>query len=408
MTESAAIPDTRDWLTAEEAAARLRVKRETVYAYVSRGHVESRRSDVGRGRVLNPADVERLARRSRGGRRQSASRAESSITLIEDDELYYRGRPVRELAERMSFEEVADLLWGVDRSPGRWEASRTIVDIYARMAEVLPSTALPVDELRLIGACLAAFDPPEPARTPERLVSTAKRFLTTMITALPQRSEPAGPDRIASLLWSRLSPRQASDAELRMLNAAMIMLADHDLAASALAIRAAAGAGLDAGALIRLGMDSGSGVVKGAASLAIEAFLHNLSSADTVGLALTRRLKQGEPIPGFGHDLYASGDARAAHILASLRTAAADRDRLATVEEVIGTQLGRGVPPPNAGFALAAMTYVAGLIPGAGETIFVVSRSAGWIAHAIEALQNGPVERVTSTYVGPPPQRAQR
>lgn len=407
MTEqAAAAPNLDDWLTAAEAAERLGVKRDTVYAYVSRGFVQSRRSDDdGRGRVLNPADVERLIRRSRGNnKKQQTGRPESAITLVEDDELYYRGRQAAELAASLTFEQVADLLWGADESPGDWEPSRITVDVYARVDQAIPPTALSVDEMRIVSSCLTAFDPPEPAVTSRILMSTAKRVLATMVAALPQRSEPVEPG-MAALLWSRLCDRQPTTAEWRMLNGAMIVLADHDLASSTRAVRSAAAGGLDASALIRIGMDSGSGVVKGVASLAVESFLHNLTSADTVSLALNRRLKQGEPIPGFGHPMYSSADRRAAHILQFVREAAVDLERLAVVEEVLALQLDRGVPPPNAGFALAAMTYVAGLIPGAGETIFIVSRSVGWIAHAIEALESDSAERITSTYVGPHPGR---
>jgi citrate synthase len=395
---------TADWLTAEEAAARLKVKRETVYAYVSRGRLASKRSDDGRGRVLDPADVERLASRARGTKRASAEDTESALTLIQDGELFYRGRAARELAQTRTFEEVADLLWGVDSTATPWEPSAAIIEIYRRVAGVLPTDALPVDMLRIVGACMAAFDPPEPASTPQLLVSTTKRVVATMITALPPRSQPheVGPSMspTAAILWSRLNARAPSDAELRMLNSAMIMLADHDLARSTIAIRTAARAGLDAGGLIRMGMDSGGGVVKGVASLAIEAFLHNLTSADAVEVALTRRLKQGEPVPGFGHPVYLDGDPRASQILELLREAAVDKQRLATVEEVIRMQLSRGLPQPNAGFALAAMTYVTGMVPGAGETIFVMSRTAGWMAHAIEVLEAGPLQRSNSTYIG--------
>ena len=396
---------TENWLTAEEAAARLKVKRETVYAYVSRGRLASKRSDDGRGRVLDPADVERLASRSRGPKRAPAEDTESAITLIQDGELYYRGRSARELSRTHTFEQVAELLWGVDRpSKAVWEPSLAVVDIYRPVAAVLPTDALPVDMLRIVGACMAAFDPPEPSVTSQLMVATTKRVVATMITSLTPRSEPhavaPGESHVAALLWSRLNPRTPSEEELRMLNSAMILLADHDLARSTVAIRTATRAGLDAAGLIRMGMDSGGGVVKGVASLAIEAFLHNLTSADAVEVALTRRLKQGEPVPGFGHPAYTEGDERASQILELLRTAAVDRDRLATVEEVIRMQLNRGLPKPNAGFALAAMTYVTGMVPGAGETIFVMARTAGWIAHAIEVLEAGPLQRAYSTYVG--------
>ena len=44
--------DGEDRLGTEEVARRLGVKRETVYAYVSRGRLASRRSDDGRGSVF--------------------------------------------------------------------------------------------------------------------------------------------------------------------------------------------------------------------------------------------------------------------------------------------------------------------------------------------------------------------
>jgi citrate synthase len=400
--------DTSQWITAEEAANRLRVKRETIYAYVSRGRLASRRSDDGRGRVLDPADVDRLAFRSRSARKSAPEGIESAITLIQDGSVFYRGRPAAELATSWTFERVADHLWGAGSQPTQaWEPSSAVVDIYQRVAAVLPSTALPVDMLRIAGACMAAFDPPEPALTPQILVATTKRFIATVLHAVPALSElediPKGGPRLAALLWSRLNPRPPSANELSMLNSAMIMLADHDVARSTVSIRIAARAGLDAGGLIRLGMDSEGGPVKGVASLAIESFLHNLTSSDAVDVALMRRLKQGEPVPGFGHPVYPDHDPRADLILDWLRRAAQDRARLATVDEVIRNQLSRGLQPPNAGFALAAMTYVTGMVPGAGETIFVMSRSAGWIAHAIEVLELGPLERGHSTYTGSVP-----
>lgn len=396
------------WISAEEAAERLGVKRETVYAYISRGRLVSRRTDDGRGRVLSLADVETLASRSRGGSRraQSPEIIESAITLIEGDGVHYRGHPVAELASSSTFEQVADLLWGVPAtSHGQWGAVPAVVEQFRAVAAVLPESTLPVDMLRIAGACMAAYDPPEPGASPEMFVTTAKRFVATILTALPDLSGGTGPSgTIAGLLWSRLCGRQPTEAELSMLDGALIVLADHDLARSTLAIRTAARAGFDAGGLIRLGMDSGGGPVKGVASLAIESFLQNLSSADTVELALTRRLKQGEPVPGFGHPMYGGHDPRADLMLDRLRTAAVDRDRLRAIEEVIRTQTGRGLPPPNAGFALAAMTYVTGMVPGSGETIFVVARTAGWIAHAIEAVGLGPLERANASYVGPVPQ----
>src|SRR5258708_37582327 len=55
-------------LTTEEAARRLGVKVPTLYAYVSRGLLESHPDPGRRGSLFDLEDIEGLAARSRGGR----------------------------------------------------------------------------------------------------------------------------------------------------------------------------------------------------------------------------------------------------------------------------------------------------------------------------------------------------
>ena len=80
------------WLDAEEAARRLGVKQETLYAYVSRGLLRRERAGDGRRSRYVEAEVERLAR---GGRRAGRGPGdlviETAITAIQDDRLTYRG-----------------------------------------------------------------------------------------------------------------------------------------------------------------------------------------------------------------------------------------------------------------------------------------------------------------------------
>ncbi len=256
-------------------------------------------------------------------------------------------------------------------------------------------------------ACISSFEPPEWSASPSVIASAARRAYASTLVALPERSKPsvskAGPERpwAAAMLWSRICERPPSDEELSILNGAMIVLADHDLASATMLARMAARAGVNPSGVIRLGADVGSGPVKGAASLAIESFLRNLDSPDRVETALMMRLRQGEPVPGFGHSVYPSGDPRADYILDRLRRVAPSSKRLATVEEVIRTQERRGLPLPNAGFGIAALTFVLDMVPGAGEAIFVMARAAGWIAHAIEEYGQPMPRRQNSRYVGP-------
>src|SRR3954467_4374755 len=106
-------PDGERLLRAREAAARLGVKLDTLYAYVSRGVL---RSVAGPGRPAGhyrTDDIERF-RISRGverGREMLIPLIDSAICLIEDGRYFYRGRDALHLAETATLEEIADLLW---------------------------------------------------------------------------------------------------------------------------------------------------------------------------------------------------------------------------------------------------------------------------------------------------------
>src|SRR3954469_4661107 len=104
-------------VTAREAADRLGIKLDTLYAYVSRGLLQSVTVPGSRERRYRAEDVERF--RSSRGERGGPAPAEalmpvigSSICLIEDGRLYYRGHEAVRLAENATLEDVADLLWG--------------------------------------------------------------------------------------------------------------------------------------------------------------------------------------------------------------------------------------------------------------------------------------------------------
>lgn len=397
--------DSGQWLSVEEAASRLNVKKETIYAYVSRGRLTKRKAPHERGSVFSADEIDRL---SKSGRQESRGlvEVESSITLVTEAGHYYRGQEATELADSVTFEELAHILWSAQAPVEPWTGSAEIEAIARRVVQDLPPSALPVDEIKLVFACISSFEPPEWNASPSVIASAARRAYASALSALPERSLPAIGDAdapwLAAMLWSRLCDRPPKPQELRLLNGAMIILADHDLASATLLARMAARAGVNASGVIRLGADVGSGPVKGAASLAIESFLRNLESPDRVESALMMRLRQGEPIPGFGHSVYPAGDPRADYILNRLRETAPSSQRLETVEELLKTQRRRGIPPPNAGFGIAAMTYVLDMVPGAGEAIFVMSRAAGWIAHAIEEYGLPMPKRQSARYVGPP------
>jgi citrate synthase len=58
----------------------------------------------------------------------------------------------------------------------------------------------------------------------------------------------------------------------------------------------------------------------------------------------------------------------------------------------------RHLPAPNVDFALGTFTRVSGMITGAGEAIFAIARTAGWLAHAMEEYENPTRLRLRAAY----------
>ena len=186
------------------------------------------------------------------------------------------------------------------------------------------------------------------------------------------------------------------------LRAALVLLADHELAASTLAARVAASVRADPYAVVATGLGALGGSLHGGASLGAEVMLGSARRPADAARVVGDLLRRGERIPGFGHFVYQTGDPRAVLLLRILRQAAPGSERLAVAEAVVAEMRRRALPAPNIEFALAALAGVAGMIPGAGEAVFAVARAAGWLAHALEEYARNMPIRPRGVYTGPP------
>ncbi|GAA0998053.1 citrate synthase [Acrocarpospora macrocephala] len=381
-----------EWLTMEETCQRLGIKRETVYSYVSRGRLRSRRSTSGRGSEVRADDVEHLASLTAWRRSYIPRPVESAITLIKNGCLYYRSHEVSTLVRDSSFEQVALTLWDDEEneSAGPWEADADLVEKCRAAARVLPADATPLDRLRMTAACAGSMlKPPRGEGWSADSRRYAAEFLTTAVRALPHASGkgPGDESRFASMLWSRLSSREPTPAVVGVLDAALILLADHDLPESTRVVRMAARAGVGISGIVRLGLDINGGPVKSATVLGLSALLDGARSA-----ADPYRPRTGEPVPGFGHASYPDGDPRA-RILLNLLTGV-DPDALDPVNSALHRAPLSSLPPPNIGFVLTVLANVGQMVPGAAEAIFAIARSTGWIAHAGEEYAQNPVRGI--------------
>jgi citrate synthase len=400
-----------DFLTAAEAARRLGVKPATLYAYVSRGVLSRGKAADGRASLFNADEVERLARRGRPRRPAGVAdiTVESAITEITGDRLRFRGLDATRLAVSRTFEEVAELLWtgelGSTREP--WQARPAALAAGRAAQAALPAGTLPLERLQVIVPAMATTDPLRLQLDLAAVLAAGRSIIAGMVDCLPSdvvsgsasssRGEP-----VAERLWSRLCGRRPSPALLRAVSAALVLLADHELAASTLAARAAASVRADPYAVVGTGLGAMSGALHGGASLGAETLMAAASGPDDVPRVVAELLRRGEKVPGFGHFVYRGGDPRAVVLLDLVRRAAPKSAQLAVADAVLAEVRQKSLPEPNIDFAIATLARVAGMVRGAGEAMFAVARTAGWIAHALEAYAGPGPLRPRAVYTGRP------
>jgi citrate synthase len=190
------------------------------------------------------------------------------------------------------------------------------------------------------------------------------------------------------------------DGLIRVLNAALVLLADHELAASTLAARVAASMRADPYAVVATGLGAMGGALHGGAALGAELMLGSADSVADAPRVVGDLLRRGERLPGFGHFVYTSGDPRANLLLQLVGEYAPGSPQLAIAMAVTDEARRRALPEPNIEFALAALARVAGMVRGAGEAIFATGRTAGWLAHALEEYGRNIPIRPRGVYTG--------
>ncbi|MBN9436509.1 citrate synthase family protein [Bosea sp. (in: a-proteobacteria)] len=380
----------QDWLTAQEAMARLRLKPQTLYAYVSRGLIEARDdSEDSRRSLYRAEDVARLEHRKARGRRPAAIAEDtiaygepvlaSGITTIERGGLWYRGQDAVRLAESARLEDIARLLW--DCGTQRFPPLATLVPPGEPLARVFA-----------VIAARAASDRPMAGRAKKALYLEAAAVLDALVDAIA-----GGPG--AGPIHARLARAWGCETEgAEPIRRALVLLADHELNASTFAARVTASTGASLAACAMAGLAALSGPLHGGVAPRVLALMRDIER-DGLETTVAARLETGTGLPGFGHPLYSDGDPRARALLAAFKAPPGYAQAQVAINALTGEE-------PNIDFALAALAARFELRPDAPFQIFAAARCTGWLAHALEQNETGRLIRPRARYVGPAPATA--
>jgi citrate synthase len=371
---------------ARTAAERLGVDVRTLYAYVSRGALRRVPGPDGRSSRYDSDELELLARRSRP---RTLPRPAASIDLViatrvstvADGVVRYRGRDVLGLvAAGEEFEGVAELLWaGPSATEPAWQLSVAQASSLRLVLDALGGGVPVAMRFAAAVAVTAGASGPGTASPPDW--PAWGRFL---IATLVEASGPALGDAIADgpvarRLWQRWSPLAPTAGRVRALNTALVLLAEHELAASTLAVRVAASARAAPPGCVLAGLGALSGTLHGDAPRIVRERLLSRPAGDSGD----RKVASDDARPpagvGFGHSVHRHGDPRTAPLLQAVQAIAAPADR-----DLIERARHGAPAAPNVDFALGALSHVARMPPEAAIAIFAVARTAGWIAHAAE------------------------
>lgn len=374
-----------DWISVDRALSELTVRKQTLYAYVSRGLIRAK-ADEGdpRRSLYSASDIGALKGRRRGARRRSEVAAgaiawgepvlESAISTVRDGQLIVRGKSVEQLAARSTLEDVARLLWNRGDSPSPAPSRRT------------PGSTPKARAFAML-ARRAAEDAPSLGRNAAALQADAWSILFEFADVLV--GEPGrGPlhDRLARA-W-KLNARNA-----QIIRRALVLMADHELNPSTFAVRIAASTGAPLAACALSGLSTLAGPLHGEAPARALAQFDQLVAAKNIAAEARAMVARGYQIAGWSHPLYPDGDIRAINLLAALKPKPALARALRALEQETGDK-------PNCDAALAAMTRELGLPDDAPFCIFALARMTGWLAHAMEQREAGRIIRPRARYTG--------
>ena len=348
----------------------------------------------------------------------------SKISEIDSDRssLQYRGYDVHDLAEKGSYEETAYLLIHeklptqseLDAFKARLGAEREVPSAIYDVLRALPKSAHPMDYIRTAFSALAPFDPDysAPSTDREANIRKAERIIAKAGTMVANGHrirlglEPIKPNAehgTAENLLNLMDGEAPAAKKLQVMDASMTLYAEHGFNASTFANRVTVATLSDLYSGVVSGIGTLRGPLHGGANEEAMHMILEIGEPSNAQAWIDDALATKKKIMGFGHREYKKGDSRAFYMskVAKELGIEAGNTKYGEIADILETTMAeRKNIFPNVDFPTAYAYYLLNIPIDLYTPIFVVSRVAGYTAHAIEQLSNNRLIRPKQIYQG--------
>jgi len=333
----------------------------------------------------------------------------SSITQITPEGPRYRGRLATDLSRTgHGFEATADFLWtGLWHEIGTpWKVSpppRAFRQIARKLTHPLPELRFR-QRVSLLVQLLSATQEGNPEALLGGIEPAARQLIHVIAGAFAylNHEQPVAhhPGESIVDVLTRTVRRKLDADDRSILNAALTLSADHELAPATFATRIAASTGAHLHACVVSGLGAFDGPLTGLGADRMEDLVRNARNKRELLESLHRQLRQGRRLFGFNHPIYPKGDPRARYLIEAVRTNGRTTPKSRMLIEVID-ELESGLNAyPSLPVGLVAVELSMDLPTGSAGALFLLGRIAGWVAHVQEQRRAGFLLRPRAKYFG--------
>jgi citrate synthase len=347
---------------------------------------------------------------------------ESSVAYIDGSvpELSYRGYNIHDIAQTLTYEQVAFLIWH-DRLPNTEELRacsaelaglRPVPEPVMALLRSMPTAAHPMAALRTAVSLLGTLDPRADDISAEDNLRKAKTLtaqMPTMVAAqarLQLGQEPIAPDPSLSHAANycyMLTGKRPDTTTTRTFDTMLLLYAEHETNASTFACRVVVGTESDFYSAVVAGIGALKGPLHGGAIDDVMRMLMDIGAPERAAEYIDKALAARRKLPGFGHRVYRAGDPRASQLRGMAQKLEESRGEgnwfaIATAAEQRMRET-KGIIA-NVDYFAAPVLYHLGFPLNVFTNVIASTRIVGWSAHILEQYAKNRLIRPRALYVG--------